>query len=443
MKPVPNLKIPKYSLHKARNVGCVKLNGRRHYLPGAFGSKESIDAYDQLISQWTAHGRQLPAEIEGVERKAGTTVAELIVAYLPYAATYYVKNGRTTRHYAAIRMALRVLVQLFPNVPVNEFGPLKMGVVRDAMIAKNWARRTVVDHIACIKALFRWGEQQELVAGGVCHALAFVQGLRKGRTRAREPEPVQEVHESVVKQTLPFLPTAVQSMVQVQLLTGMRPGELCQMRATDIKMEAEVWQYTPRHHKTEHHDKVRVICIGPRAQEILRPYLTGNPQAPLFGLVAEPGQVAGASWAESLGKLHRPDYPAGGNMGHWNSRRPGRCGRETATAFPRSGIIWGRWPIGRCRFSTGIRQRSISRPWPECWKMREIPGWVLLKELEAFLWDSQQAMLAAALETRRKKTRSRNKRQAIEALMGYLQDHQSRTDLPGNVIANRLGPDRR
>lgn len=38
----------------------------------------------------------------------------------------------------------------------------------------------------------------------------------------------------------------------------------------------------PESHKTEHHDKDRLVFIGPRAQEIVREYLTMDLQAFLF-----------------------------------------------------------------------------------------------------------------------------------------------------------------
>lgn len=62
-------------------------------------------------------------------------------------------------------------------------------------------------------------------------------------------------------------------MIRMQLLTGMRSGELCDLRVCDIRREGEVWTYTPRTHKTEHHGRDRTIYIGPQAQEVLKPFI--------------------------------------------------------------------------------------------------------------------------------------------------------------------------
>jgi site-specific recombinase XerD len=62
-------------------------------------------------------------------------------------------------------------------------------------------------------------------------------------------------------------------MIKLQQLTGMRPGEVVLMRRGDIDRRGEVWKYTPKEHKNEHHGLTREIAIGPRAQEILKPFL--------------------------------------------------------------------------------------------------------------------------------------------------------------------------
>jgi integrase len=46
--------------------------------------------------------------------------------------------------------------------------------------------------------------------------------------------------------------------------------------------DAPVWCYRPEGHKTEHHGIERRVYIGPRAQEVLRPYLDRDPEAYCF-----------------------------------------------------------------------------------------------------------------------------------------------------------------
>jgi integrase len=61
------------------------------------------------------------------------------------------------------------------------------------------------------------------------------------------------------------------------------------MRACDIDMSGDVWLYRPGsdqgpqgQHKTAHRGKQRIIAIGPKAQETIRPFLVLDTQAYLF-----------------------------------------------------------------------------------------------------------------------------------------------------------------
>jgi integrase len=72
-------------------------------------------------------------------------------------------------------------------------------------------------------------------------------------------------------------------MIRLQLLAGMRPGEVCLLRPCDLTMQMDgVWVYRPLSHKTEHHDRERRIYIGPEGQDVLRPFLDRNPEAFCF-----------------------------------------------------------------------------------------------------------------------------------------------------------------
>jgi hypothetical protein len=51
----------------------------------------------------------------------------------------------------------------------------------------------------------------------------------------------------------------------------------------DINMAGTIWVYTPAWHKNAHRNQERRIYLGPKAQEILKPHITGKPlDAALF-----------------------------------------------------------------------------------------------------------------------------------------------------------------
>ena len=145
------------------------------------------------------------------------------------------------------------------------------------MVETGVSRRYVNDTTAELKRIFKWGASEELVSHDVFHKLQTVSGLAKGRTEAREPDPICPVTDDDINKTLEHLTPIVQSMVRLQRLTGIRPDELCSMRPTDIDRTGNVWVYRPPHHKTQYRGRLREVAIGPRAQEVLMPYLLRAP----------------------------------------------------------------------------------------------------------------------------------------------------------------------
>ena len=145
-----------------------------------------------------------------------------------------------------------------------------------------WSRTYANRHTARIKFVFRWAASEELIPAAVADALATVEAVRKGRDGVRETEAVAPVDEAAVEQTLPHLPPPVAAMVRLQLLTGARGRELFGLRTRDIDRTGDVWEYRPAGHKTAHHGHGRTIYFGPKAQAILAPFLSLDPDRCLF-----------------------------------------------------------------------------------------------------------------------------------------------------------------
>jgi integrase len=174
------------------------------------------------------------------------------------------------------------LAELYGRTPAVDFGPKAFKAIRQRLVDAKNSRPYVNKLMPIITRCFKWGASEELISASVYHGLTAVEGLRKGRTRAREPAPVLPVEPPLVDATLPHVPPIVADMVRFQRFTGCRPGEVCQLRPMDLDRSAEVWQYRPASHKTEHHGRERVIFIGPQAQAILRPYLLREAAAHCF-----------------------------------------------------------------------------------------------------------------------------------------------------------------
>jgi integrase len=257
----------------------VTLGGRDFYL-GPYGSPQSRAEYDRLVAEWLVNGRRvlLPPGATDTD----LTVNELALAFLRWAEGYYRKGGKVTSEVSNIKTAIRPLRRLHGHTPAREFGPLALKAVRDELIRAGLTRSGVNRGARLIVRAFRWGAEHEMVPPSIYHGLKAVSGLRKGRSEARESEPVRPVPDADVDAIGPFVAPQVWAMVRLQRLTGMRPGEVVSMRTGEVDISGEVWLYTPGSHKTEHHGRERRIFIGPQAREILRPWLRADPGEFLF-----------------------------------------------------------------------------------------------------------------------------------------------------------------
>ncbi len=206
------------------------------------------------------------------------TVDQLSLAYLRQAEQYYVKGGQQTGHVYAVRAALRCLVRDYGTELADDFSPRKFKRLRHRLIGKGLSRRYINDLMAVVTRAFRWAASEELVSPDVPNALQIVDGLHKGRSEARETPPVLPVSVADVEAILPHVSKQIAAMVRLQLMTGMRPGEVLALRPSEIAQHSDgSWEYRPQSHKTEHHARQRVIFIGPRGQQILRPWLDRDP----------------------------------------------------------------------------------------------------------------------------------------------------------------------
>lgn len=282
--PQLKFKIPSYRLHKASGQAVVTLNGKDVYL-GPHGTPESKAEYDRVIEEWLASHKQLPpqpADRPTPGRTPDLAIDESFLPYWDFVRQYYRKNGQPTSEVDSIRRALTPVLELYGRQPARSFGPLALKVCRQRMIDDGLTRGAINKHVGRIKRFFKWAAENELMSPEVFHALSTVSGLRRGRAAAQESQPVRPVADEVVEATLPHLNRYVAAMVQLQQITGMRPGEVVVMRTRDVDRTAAVWSYRPYSHKTEHHNRERLIYLGPQAQAVLSQFLLANPDLYIF-----------------------------------------------------------------------------------------------------------------------------------------------------------------
>jgi integrase len=275
---------PSLRRHKPSKQGVVTLSGRDHYL-GHWpdGRKQAPDdvraAYDALVASWLANGRR-PL----VDAPAPLSVAELILQFWERHVTVHYRHpdGTLTSEVEGFKLSLRPLRRLFGRHAAGEFSPMKLKAVRQSLIDAGISRGVINQRVGRIKRMFKWAVSEELVPETVYRVLLAVEGLKAGRSSARETTPVTPAPPEDVDAVLPLLSRPLRGLVLVQRLTGMRPGEAARMRGRDLDTAGEIWLYRPERHKTSWRGKDRVVPIGPRCQAVLKEFLKADPDAFLF-----------------------------------------------------------------------------------------------------------------------------------------------------------------
>ncbi len=280
--------LPVMRLFTPRNLAYIKLDGRRHYL-GPWGSTAADDAYRAKVRQ-LLHVEHPPG-LE-IERRLPTgatlevrTVRDLFVAYDDYAHSFYTKRGRPT-HTAANVRRVRALVEEsgLAGRALAAADPEWLVDVRTAIARRHHkvlTRGTLNEYVAIIVRAFQFAAEHGLADASTHAYLKSVRRLRRGRPPAsnlkpmREGSEVQPVPPEWIRAVRPHLSRTIRIMLDVQLLTGMRPEEVCAIRPADLKptknARVMVYDVDPNWDKTEHLENAtpRRVWVGPRALRLL------------------------------------------------------------------------------------------------------------------------------------------------------------------------------
>ena len=273
------LKIPSRRLHKPSGLSVCTIDGKDFYL-GKHDSEEAKKAYDDLVAEWLANGRRF---VSGNGTPREVTVKEVVAAYFRHAEKHYrAPDGSPSQEIQNMLAALKPVTRLYRDIEARAFGPLALRAVRESMVCDGLARKTINARVQRIRRAFRWATSVEMIPPSIHQALATVQGLQIGRTEAPELPPVVSVPMEDVEKTLVHLGPVTAAMVRFQLLTACRVGEVLKSRRAEISQNGDTWEYRPRAHKTSWRGKGRTIVLGPRAIEVLKPFLDIPEDAHLF-----------------------------------------------------------------------------------------------------------------------------------------------------------------
>lgn len=280
--------------NKAFVVVRDEQNRRRQVTLGEWGSPEAHRRYHTELLKWHARQRGgAAAEEVALQPLEPLTIADACARWMIHVQAYYRDDqGKPTSEPHACRDAVRPLLAMFADEPIEGFTPRMLKAVRDRMVSgdplappsarRGWCRNVVNRSVGRIRSFVRWCVAEGYVSPNVHVALTTLAPLKRGRCEARETEPRRPVAEATVEATLPHLPPMLADVARVQLLIGCRPGEILRACWREFDRSGPVWLFMPSRSKVAWKRKPTPYAVGPKAQLILAKYLRLDPAAFMF-----------------------------------------------------------------------------------------------------------------------------------------------------------------
>ena len=262
--------------HRPSGRDRVRIDGEDFWL-GPSGSEEAKREYERIVFSHRPR-----------DAAAGPTVRQVVLFWEENESSRLADKER--KQY---RRVLQVLLAVCGALPAADFDSAQLEAVRDAMTSASWlaekdrayfakwnreprmcaavANRQVVR----IRTVWRFLERKKQVPKGSWGELRLLRGLDVCDRRVRHrPKVRAATWEDVLAVCARIRSRVTRAMLQVQWWTGMRSGELREMRVEQIDRSRAVWLYRPASHKNSWRNQERVVAIGPQAQAILAPLLS-------------------------------------------------------------------------------------------------------------------------------------------------------------------------
>ena len=138
----------------------------------------------------------------------------------------------------------------------------------------------------------------------------------------------------------------------------MRPGEVVVMRPCDIDKTGSVWVYEPSAHKNKYRGHRRLVPLGPKAQELVKPFMNRNENSFLFS----PAEAE--VWRSEQRRKDRKSPMTPSQSSRKSKSRPKRKKREHYdTASYRRAIAYGIKKYNRQQKSLPKEEQQLISHW--------------------------------------------------------------------------------
>lgn len=305
---------------------CIYFLGKRHLL-GEWGSLDADAAYRLKVRELlnVVHTGEITAQTRRRVEVEVTHVAHLAEAFDLHAKDYYIKRGERTGSATRAATVRRLLGESgFDRTPLREADACWLRDFR-TWICKHKAadgelnRTTVNIYAAIVVQMFRFGASNGICDASSWEGLKALEPIKKRRAPAaglkplREGEKREPVPRHWIRIVRPHMSRTIRMMMDLELLTGMRPQEICALRGEDLHPTrlpgVLLYRVTFDRNKTDHveHGEERRVWIGPRGCKLLM--LAGKGRIP-SGYVFRPADALEDRFSAAAAGRKTPKWPS-------------------------------------------------------------------------------------------------------------------------------------
>lgn len=276
---------PRVYPHAPSGRERIRVDGVDYWL-GPIGSDEARREYGRLVKELSEGGGPPTKKADTGWPTLLAVVSAFVENHLPGCS---VKEQGHYRHMVAV-----LLAGGRGKMRSDRFDVAELAKVRDEMMRAPrrtsfasraegadaqegcWSRNHVNRQVVRLRTMWRWAEERGHAPKGSWAHLRTLRSIAAHDRSARHTARVRPAYEAELDAVTARIGSkAVKAMLRLQWLTGMRSGELRQMRPCDIDRTNDVWLYRPKRHKNAWRGQERVVPLGAAAQLLLGPLLEG------------------------------------------------------------------------------------------------------------------------------------------------------------------------
>lgn len=195
-----------------------------------------------------------------------------------HATSYYTTNrGKPSAEVDCFKSAVKPLLNLFGDVPLDDFTPSMLKAVRAQLVERGWYRSFCNKATNKLRHVYTSGVENGMVSVATLQTLQTLAPLKRGKCAAPDHKRREAVSDEDVESVRPHLAQNHRDLFDLLRATGARPSKLRGLSMQQIDTTEAIWFADLNEYKNAHRGLTRKLFFGPKSRLILRRRPTVGP----------------------------------------------------------------------------------------------------------------------------------------------------------------------